>query len=233
MATVLELVKRTEAILNRPLSKAAPERYLEDNLFRFIKDAYDVITAMLRKPIASDSSTTTVDGTAAYAIPTDCFGRISGIISVEYDGKPLIKTEIHTLQERYQEEWMEPEAITEVTYFLEYNDEDYILLVPPADDAVTLKYTYVQRIAQPTASTDTIPAFVEPYIPYIPDYIAGRILGNDKAGRGASLVAAFENRILQQVRRDKRNRTQRPGRESYSLALESYRNQYGGRKRTR
>lgn len=230
---VEELVKRCEAKFNRTVGKGAPDKYLGDNVLRFIGDAYVCVSTLLRKPITSNSSTTTVVDTASYSIPADCLGNFSGIISVEYDGKPLFKTDLHTMQERYNEDWKEPEDLEEVKYFLEYDDEESIFLVLPADDTVTLKFTYVQKPTQPTDYSDTIPRFIEPYVPYIPDFVVGQALSNDKAGRGAAMVASFENRILQQVRRDKRNRTVRPGRESYTLGIQNYHDSYGNRNRRR
>lgn len=227
--TVEELVKRCEVKFNRTVGKAAPDKYMSDNILRLIGDAYVCVSTNLRRPITSNTSTTTVVGTASYPIPADCLGNISGIISVEYGGKPLFKTDLHSLQERYNEDWKEPEDLTEVKYFLEYDDEESIFLVLPADAAVVLKYTYVQKPTQPTDYGDTIPRFIEPYVPYIPDYVVGSALSNDKAGRGAAMVSGFEARILQQVRRDKRNRTVRPGREAYTLGIQNYHDSYGSR----
>lgn len=229
--TVRDVQKRVEAVLSRYTMKSGgPERYLTDNLMRFLKDAYDLVTDALRIPIAT-GSLVSVANQANYALPADCYDNFNGIVCVEYDGRPIDRQYLISLQEQYYEDWKNPPNYASPEWYIQYNNITELYLVPkPTEAGKSIVVTYVQETTEPVADTDVIPAFFDPFVPYVADYILGRILNQDKNGRGSMYLVAFKQEIQERKRRHKRQQARRPGREGLTLNFDNYRVTYGTRR---
>lgn len=224
-------------LVNAGLDDAAvssgPGRFTETEILRWIGSAYKRMNDLLRIPLATSSSTTSVSGTRSYDLPSDCWKGIDGLVSVEYGSLPLVRNYREQLQQEFGEDWLAPGA-DEVTWFLTYDNPAKFTLVPaPGATGTVIKLIYVQRLTAPATAATNLPTGFVDYVDIIADYVLGQALNRDKEGRGAAKIAEFEGRLLRTHRLSERKRGRRTMPEAYTQGFRNYRSGYGRRGRTR
>lgn len=229
-STVKDIFDAVEASQDKVFAASKPAALLQTFGFKWVKDAYDKIGDLARLPRKSDSSQVAVALTRSYSLPADIYDGFNGIITIEFNSKPLTRVLMEDLQLNYGSEWLNPDDLASIQYFFLEDDYSKFSVLPPpgtSDATKVFRIIYTKNVPKPGALTDPIPYEFEAYMNAIPLYLIGRALDLEKQGRGATFLAEFEGQVRRKDAQSKKMGFYSPG-EGVMHDFDIYNRRYRG-----
>lgn len=200
MATVQEIIDGAEALTSVPFASTEPAAVLLSDAFIWIKEAYGLITDVIRKPVSSASQSSVINQ-KNYPIPTGAWDGVDSFEVVTWNGIPIQREHLLDVAKRNDDNtWLSLGGKTSPACFLEGDNDDEFWILPAPPTVQSIIVYYVAAPTLPTAVGNTVPKCYAPYIQAISKYVAGRALEKFRDPRGTSYIGEFEGRLMNRVR---------------------------------